>query len=61
MGQLPAINDRKYDLIFKIAKNFYDHGVAQGLTGFNPPSLNDREPDLLKKVAYYTARIDDAS
>lgn len=61
MGMLPSFNDRDFNLWFKIAQNWYDHGVAQGLTGFTPPNWNDKVYDLQKKIAYYTARIAPAS
>lgn len=57
----PSSNDREFDLIFKQAWNWYSHGVNLGLTGFNPPSLNDKIYDLYSKIAYYTARIVDSS
>lgn len=57
----PSPNDREFDLWFKTATNWYDHAITQGLTGFNPPSLNDTKQNLLKKIAYYTARVAEAS
>jgi len=35
----------------------YDEAIARGITGLTPPSLNDRELDLIKKVTYYTAAL----
>ena len=58
-GLSPAINDRRYDLIFKAATNFYDYAYNFGVTGLNPPSLNDTEFVLWKKIAYYLASFVD--
>jgi hypothetical protein len=53
----PSINDREFNLWFKTAQNWYDYGVASGLSGLTPPNWNDDIFNLQKKIAYYTARI----
>ena len=52
---LPEYNDRKYDLIAKIAWNFYTFALSRGAVGLDPISLNDTENVILKKIAYYVA------
>lgn len=62
MGMVPAFNDDKFDLLFKQAQNWYDHAIVNGLIGLTPPNLSsDNEVSLMAKIAYYTARIADAS
>jgi hypothetical protein len=53
----PKFNDREFDLVLAAAWNFYDHAIAKGLVGLNPPSLNDTRENLLKKTCYYTASL----
>jgi hypothetical protein len=57
MPTYPSINDRDFDLWKKIAWNFYEFAVASGVTGLNPPSINDTQDNLQKKVAYYSASV----
>jgi hypothetical protein len=61
MSASPVINDTKHSLLVKICQNWYDYGVLLGVTGINPPSWNDTDDVLLKKIAYTTAKIIDAS
>jgi len=60
-GSYPTSTDTDYTLIKKMAWNWYDRAVTAGVTGLNPPSWNDPEDVLLKKITYYTASIVDAS
>jgi len=57
-GLYPSSLDREYDLLFKAATNLYNYALSNGGSGLNPPSLNDRDFDLQRKMAYYTASID---
>lgn len=54
-GLYPSINDRDYDLLKKMAWNWYEIVIAQGATDVTPPSWNDDRLTLFKKIAYYTA------
>lgn len=60
-GSYPTSTDTDFTLIRKAAWNFYDRAVTVGVTGLNPPSWNDTDDVLLKKIAYYTASIVDAA
>lgn len=59
-GIYPAINETDYTLWKAIAWNYYSYAVRLGVTGLNPPSWNDRQFDLMKKAAYYSAASVDA-
>lgn len=54
-GIYSSINDRDYDLIKKIAWNWYDAATKKGITGLDAPNWNDTTNILLKKICYYTA------
>jgi len=41
----------------KIAWNLYNFALNSGASGLNPPSFNDNDVSLQKKIAYYTAVI----
>ncbi len=60
MALYPSENNREYDSVFQAAWNWYDIAVTYGITGLNPPCLNDTKVNLLSKTAYYTAAIDTA-
>ncbi len=53
----PSINDRDYDYWRKIAWNFYEIALDEGVSGLEPPSWNDPQATLIKKTAYYTATL----
>lgn len=57
MAQRPSINDREFNLWFKIAQNWYEHALGQGASGLTPPNINDPKLILLKKITYYTATL----
>lgn len=57
MALYPSSNDRDYDLLKKAAWNLYEYALANGATGLNSPSWNDRWFDLWKKCVYYSAAI----
>lgn len=57
MPMYPYYGDNDPRLWLKIAQNFYEYAVAQGITGLNPPSSNDNQTNLEAKVAYYTAAL----
>ncbi len=57
MSQYPTDKDNRFTLWLKIASNYYDRAISQGLTGLTPPSFNDDIFDLQKKVTYYTAAL----
>lgn len=50
-----SINDREFDLVFKIAQNLYEYAINFGVGGLTPPNINDTKNILLKKITYYTA------
>lgn len=52
----PYRNDTEYNLLFKIAWNLYSYAINFGVTGINPPSMNDTDDVLLKKAAYISAK-----
>lgn len=56
----PSINDTSKNVLwFKVANNFYDWAVANGITGLTPPGFGEPYPSLQKKVVYYTAILVD--
>jgi hypothetical protein len=57
MAQTATVHDNGPSLWLKIASNFYDLAVGEGITGLTPPNTYDSTYDLMKKVAYYTARL----
>lgn len=57
MASTPSINDRKFNLLFKIAQNWYNKAISLGLSGVAAPSRNDTRYDLMVKVCYYTAFV----
>lgn len=54
----PAQNDERPILVFKIAQNYYDIAVANGITGLTAPIYGSREQQLWRLIAYYTAALD---
>jgi hypothetical protein len=59
-GLSPTSTDDIYDFIFKIAQNFYLYAFSLGITGLNAPRYGfDSDVDLLKKICYSTATIND--
>lgn len=56
---LPSVNDSNQNLWFKVAYNWYEWAVSYGITGLRPPRFDDTESELMKKAAYYTARMAD--
>lgn len=56
----PSPNDATpQNLWFKVAYNWYNWAVNFGITGLRPPRWDDTEAELIKKAAYYTARMAD--
>lgn len=60
MALSPEINDKKWNLWFKITSNLYDYAINNGLSGLNPPNWNDPQVILMKKATYISARLADA-
>ncbi len=58
MPLYPSGQDDDWSLWKKIATNLYDYALSRGASGLEPPSWNDNQVILQKKVAYYTAAID---
>lgn len=52
---LPSPNDTDFALLRKIVWNYYNYAIHFGVTGINPPSVNDTYEVLLKKWCYITA------
>ena len=53
----PAPNDKPNDLWKRIAWNWYNLAVNDGVAGLNPPNWDDSIPSLMKKTAYYIASL----
>lgn len=59
MALNPEINDKTWNLWFKITSNLYDYAINNSLAGINPPNWNDSLMILMKKSAYISARLAD--
>lgn len=58
MAQTPSINDKTYDLWYKIAANLYNHAIINGKTGLTPPDYGrDTRVNIMSKITYYTAAL----
>lgn len=57
MAMYPEINDKVWNLWFKITNNLYDYAINSSLTDINPPNWNDSLVVLMKKSAYISARL----
>lgn len=60
-GSYPSINDREFDLWKRLCWNWYNYATNFGVTGINPPNINDTKEILMKKTAYITAAFVDIS
>lgn len=58
-GIYPTTADNAWYLSLKAAQNLYNYALMKGVTGLNPPSVNDPFPILYRKSAYYTAALVD--
>lgn len=56
MPQSPSNVDTDVELWKKAAINWYDFAVDFGVTGLNPVNWQDNKVDLLRKLAYYSAK-----
>lgn len=57
MAQSVTQFDTDITLWKKVAINWYDYAINEGVTGLTPPNWNEDKWSLLKKAVYYTARI----
>jgi hypothetical protein len=57
MPETPSFNDKFNDLLYKLAQNLYENGVANGKTLLVQPKQGWTDYDLLKAAVTNSARL----